>query len=63
MIISDDLKYYLAERRRILRSEVAQIERMLDRPARRQPRHDDDSSSVCIVGIDEPVEANGYRRG
>lgn len=62
MTISDDLKLYLQERRRMLLSEVASIERMMGLEVR-QSRQRVEAEPRFIVVDNVPVDQEVMRRG
>lgn len=63
MNISEDLKAYLESHRRLLLSEVAQIDRMLGREPRRESKHMDLSEPRFIFTDQAPLDQEVLRRG
>jgi hypothetical protein len=65
-MISDELRMYLQERRRMLLSEVASIERLMGIERGRDAgrvRHDTQGNVDAICAQDRTPRAEGIRRG
>jgi hypothetical protein len=63
MSISDDLKAYLEAHRRLLLSEVAQIDKMLGREPRHEHKRVDLSEPRFIFTDQAPLDQEVLRRG